>query len=163
MYVLYDARARIPKRIFAPHPHVMTHRSAKHFSFLCNSLAVIALKLCRLSTGSGKPLLRSDLEREDRHPPIPSHTKPPSVLHAFFLPNRTWFHTGSFALRWLRWLTFVEFCLMRIFACFPTHNAQEKSRTRLSSQFSSFIEKLSISLWSTATPLGFRNTDTWQT
>ena len=29
--------------------------------------------------------------------------------------------------------------VMRIFACFPTHNAQEKSRTRLSSSFSSFI------------------------
>ena len=43
--------------------------------------------------------------------------------------------------------------VMRIFACFPTHNAQEKSRTRLSSSFSSFIEKLSISLWSSATPL----------
>ena len=42
---------------------------------------------------------------------------------------------------------------MRIFACFPVHNAQEKSRTRLSSTFSSFIEKLSISLWSSATPL----------
>jgi len=42
---------------------------------------------------------------------------------------------------------------MRIFACFPTHNAQEKSRTRLSSSFSSFIEKLSISLLSSATPL----------
>lgn len=42
---------------------------------------------------------------------------------------------------------------MRIFACFPVHNAQEKSRTRLSSSFSSFIEKLSISLWSSATPL----------
>ena len=43
--------------------------------------------------------------------------------------------------------------VMRIFACFPPHNAQEKSRTRLSSSFSPFIEKLSISLWSSATPL----------
>ena len=35
---------------------------------------------------------------------------------------------------------------MRIFACFPTHNAQEKSRTRLSHRFSPFIEKLSLTL-----------------
>lgn len=50
-------------------------------------------------------------------------------------------------------------CVMRIFACFHAHNAQEKSRTRLSSQFSSFIEKLSIPLWSSATPLEVQTLD----
>ena len=49
----------------------------------------------------------------------------------------------------------------RIFACFPVHNAQEKSRTRFSLRFSSFIEKLSISLWLSATPLGLQTLDTW--
>lgn len=42
---------------------------------------------------------------------------------------------------------------MRIFACFHAHNAQEKSRTRLSLRFCPFIEKLSITLWLSATVL----------
>ena len=52
---------------------------------------------------------------------------------------------------------------MRIFACFPVHNAQEKSRTRLFSSFSPFIEKLSISLWSSATPLTLQTLTTMST
>jgi hypothetical protein len=121
------------------------------------------------TTDSAASLLRSNIQPQDKTTPIPSGTKPHSIPHASFPPNHTWFHTGSFASRGLRRLTFIlhqirvwhggwyRTHMRRIFACFPVHNAQEKSRTRLSLQFSSFTEKLSISLGLSATPLALQN------